>query len=268
MAPPQQSSTGCWTVEERGPLAIVTFMRPPRNLMHLLGIAELDRLAQALGARSDITAVMLHGGLPGYFVGHADLDDLLDLARGKDATGDPKSWRRALTTLEAIPQPVIAAIDGQAWGGGLELALACTLRVASPSARLGLPEVTVGTIPGGGGTQRLPRLIGPGRAAELILSGRILSGDEAHTLGVVERMLPDEEFLAAATEWAELVAHRPRHAVVAAKRALVDGMRVGFDDGIRLEGRLFIECQHNEAALLRQEATHRQYHEEDHNNPG
>ncbi|HXN60249.1 MAG TPA: enoyl-CoA hydratase/isomerase family protein [Acidimicrobiales bacterium] len=200
-------------------MAIATFTRPPRNLMHLLGIAELDLLAQEVGARSDISVLVLYGGLPGYFVGHADLDDLLDLAKGHEATGDPKSWRRTLATLEAMPQPVIAAIDGQAWGGGLELALACTVRVASSSARVGLPEVTVGTIPGGGGTQRLPRLIGPGRAAELILSGRILSGDEAYALGVVEKLFREEQFLDEVLEWAGQIAQRPRNAIVAAKRA-------------------------------------------------
>jgi enoyl-CoA hydratase/carnithine racemase len=142
-----------------------------------------------------------------------------------------------------MPQPVIAAVNGQAWGGGCELALACTMRVAAASAHFSQPEVTVGIIPGAGGTQRLPRVVGPGRAAELVLSGRVVDADEALRIGLVEAVLPDDDFLARAARWAQPIATKPRHAIVAAKRALVEGFDLPLADGLRVEGRLFVECQ-------------------------
>jgi enoyl-CoA hydratase/carnithine racemase len=117
------------------------------------------------------------------------------------------------------------------------------LRIASPRSHFGQPEVAVGIIPGGGGTQRLPRLIGTGRAAELILSGRIIDADEALRLGLVEAVLPADGFVDAAIEWAQRIAAHPAPAVRAAKRAIVDGIKLPLDEGLRLEGRLFIECQ-------------------------
>jgi enoyl-CoA hydratase/carnithine racemase len=142
-----------------------------------------------------------------------------------------------------MPQPVVAAVNGQAWGGGCELALACTMRVAAASAHFSQPEVTVGIIPGAGGTQRLPRVVGPGRAAELILSGRAIGADEAARIGLVEAVLPDDRFLEHVLDWVRPIADKPRHAVVAAKRAIVEGMELPLRDGLRVEGRLFIECQ-------------------------
>jgi enoyl-CoA hydratase/carnithine racemase len=163
--------------------------------------------------------------VPGYFVAHADLDDLAALGRGEAVAGDPGSWARAFALLDAMPQVVVAAVNGQAWGGGCELSLACTLRVAATSAHFGQPEVAVGIIPGAGGTQRLPRLVGAGRAAELILSARTIDAAEAHRIGLVEAVLPDEGFLDHVRAWVEPIATKPRHAVVAGKRAILDGLK-------------------------------------------
>ena len=116
-------------------------------------------------------------------------------------------------------------------------------RVASERAHFGQPEVAVGIIPGGGGTQRLPRLIGAGRAAELILSARIIDAAEALRIGLVEAVLPTDNFVERALEWVAPIAAKPPAAVRAAKRAIVDGLRVPLDEGLRIEGRLFIECQ-------------------------
>jgi enoyl-CoA hydratase/carnithine racemase len=138
---------------------------------------------------------------------------------------------------------VVAAVDGQAWGGGCELCLASTLRVASDRAHFGQPEVAVGIIPGAGGTQRLPRLVGAGRAAELVLSGRIVDADEALRIGLVEAVLPHDAFVERVLEWVGPIATKPPAALRAAKRAIVDGLRVPLDEGLRIEGRLFIECQ-------------------------
>ncbi len=207
--------------------------------------------------------MVITGGVPGYFVAHADLDDLLRLGRGEPIEGDPGSWPRTFALLDAMPQPVVAAINGQAWGGGCELSLACTLRVAAASAHFGQPEVVVGIIPGAGGTQRLPRLIGAGRAAELVLSGRVIQADEAERIGLVEAVLPDEGFVDAAVEWARRIADQPRHAVVAAKRALLDGMKVPLDEGLAIEGRYFLECQTAAETLAVQQIAADRYRDAD-----
>jgi enoyl-CoA hydratase len=232
-----------WTLEEHGAIALATFTRPPRNLMSMAAMGELEQLVSDVATRDDLNVLVLTGGVPGYFVAHADLDDLAALGRGEPVEGDPGSWARTFATLEAMPQPVIAAVNGQAWGGGCELSLACTLRVAAQSAHFGQPEVVVGIIPGGGGTQRLPRLIGAGRAADLVLTGRIIDATEAERIGLVESVLPDEGFVDHALEVAEAIASKPRPAVVAAKRAIIEGLRLPLDEGLTLEGRLFIECQ-------------------------
>jgi enoyl-CoA hydratase len=232
-----------WELQRRGSVALATFTRPPRNLMSMAAMTELEALLRVVAADDSLNVLVLTGGIPGFFVAHADLEDLIRLGRGEAVDGDPGSWSRALALLGSMPQPVVAAINGQAWGGGCELSLACTLRVASSSAHFAQPEVTVGIIPGAGGTQRLPRLIGPGRAAELVLSGRVVDADEALRIGLVQKVLPDNDFVEHALAWAMPIAQQPRHAVVAAKRALVDGLELPLVDGLRVEGRLFVDCQ-------------------------
>jgi enoyl-CoA hydratase/carnithine racemase len=250
-----------WEVEPRGAIAVLTFTRPPRNFMSFAAMGELGDRLEELADRDDVSVIVLTGGVPGYFVAHADLDDLARLGRGEPVTGDPASWGRTLARIESLPQPVVAAINGQAWGGGCELSLACTLRVAAASAHLGQPEVSVGIIPGAGGTQRLPRLVGPGRAAELILSGRVVQADEARAVGLVEACLPDDRFVDRVVEWLQPMATKPRRALVAAKRAVIEGLRLPFDEGLRLEGRLFVECQLGGEAVALEEAALRRYDE-------
>ena len=230
-------------MERSGNVALATFTRPPRNLMSMAAMGELEQLAGEVAADPEVAVLVLTGGVDGYFVAHADLDDLTKLGRGEAVDGDPGSWGRTFTQLESMPQPVVAAVDGQAWGGGCELSLACTLRVASERAHFGQPEVAVGIIPGAGGTQRLPRLVGAGRAAELVLSARIIDAAEALRIGLVEAVLPNDGFVARVLEWVQPMATKPRPALFAAKRAVIDGLRLPLDEGLRLEGRLFIECQ-------------------------
>lgn len=235
--------TSCFTVERHGAVAVATFTRPPRNLMSMAAMTELEGVVDGIADDESVTVLIITGGVDGYFIAHADLGDLAQLGTGEPVEGDPGSWGRTFARLASMPQPVVAAINGQAWGGGSELALAATLRVAAESATLGQPEVAVGIPPGAGGTQRLPRLIGAGRAAELILSARTVDAAEALRIGYVDAVLPDEGFAEAAIEWAGRIAAHPRAAVVAAKRAIVDGAGLPLEDGLALEGRLFVECQ-------------------------
>jgi enoyl-CoA hydratase/carnithine racemase len=150
-----------------------------------------------------------------------------------------------------MPQPTVAAIDGQAWGGGCETALACTMRIGSERAHLGQPEVAIGIIPGSGGTQRLPRLVGAALGAELCLSGRIVDAAEAKRIGLLNDVLPTEGFVDHALAWCARIARHPAPAVFAAKQAVVEGLRLPLEDGLRLEVGLFLELNASDGAQQR-----------------
>lgn len=241
--------TTTWTETRHGKVAVLTFDRPPKNWMNQLSMTELmEHLERLSKLTEEVTVVMLTGGIDGYFIAHADLDDLAKLGKGEDVGGEPRAWRRALELLETIPQPTVAAIDGQAWGGGCETALACTMRIASKRSHMGQPEVSIGIIAGGGGTQRLPRLVGSAVGAELLLTGRVFRADEALRMGVVNTLLPTEGFVAAAIEWCERIARHPPLAVFATKRAVVEGLQKPLNEGLRLEGGLFMEVNRSAAA--------------------
>jgi enoyl-CoA hydratase/carnithine racemase len=173
------------------------------------------------------------------------------LARGELPPGDPEASFKAYKLLETMPQPTVAAIDGQAWGGGCELALACTFRLGSERAHVALPEVSVGVIPGGGGTQRLPRLIGTSAALEIILTGRILKAPDAHRLGVLNAVLPTEGFVDHALAWCGRITRHARPAVIAAKRAVVEGTLLPLDEGVRFERAVFEEINRSDDAKER-----------------
>jgi len=151
--------------------------------------------------------------------------------------------------MERCPQPIIAAIGGHCFGGGLELALACDIRIASADSRLGLTEVDLAIIPGGGGTQRLPRLVGRGKALELILSAARIDATEALRIGLIERMVPAGESLKAAQEFAAVLAAKAPVALKYAKEAVVKGLALPLDDGVRLEGDLSVFLRTTEDRL-------------------
>jgi enoyl-CoA hydratase len=239
-------------VEVTAGVAVLSFTRPPNNWMDLASITELVGLLEGLASGpDDVTVVMLTGGVDGYFVAHADLDDLVARAQGEQPSGDPEAFAKATALLESMPQPTVAAIDGQAWGGGCELALACTLRVGSERAHLALPEVSVGVIPGAGGTQRLPRIVAPAVAAEIILSGRIVKAQDALRIGLLNDVLPTEGFRDHALSWCGRITRHSRAAVLAAKRATVDGARLPLAEGLRLERSLFDRLNESPAAQER-----------------
>jgi len=234
---------------ENGKIALLTFARPPSNWMNFLSMTELAEHLERLSDQSDeVTVVMLTGGIAGYFIAHADPDDLALLAKGERIEGDPRAWTRALALLETMPQPTVAAIDGQAWGGGCETALACTMRIASEQSHMCQPEVCVGIIPGGGGTQRLPRLVGSAVGAELCVTGRKVRADEALRIGLVNAVLPNENFVEAALKWCGRIVRNPPAAVFAAKKAVVEGLSMPLHDGLRLEGKLFVTANSSDDA--------------------
>lgn len=177
-------------VDARGDVMHIVMSRPPANA---LGAPLIDGLESAIDALEHGSAKVLvvSSAVPGFFAAGADIKymsklDSSEFERYRDALRSP------LERLAGCGRPSIAAIDGRALGGGLELAMACTLRFATPASRLGLPEVKLGLIPGAGGTQRLPRLVGPGRALELMLSGREVDGREGGAIGLVDVLVEDD----------------------------------------------------------------------------
>jgi enoyl-CoA hydratase/carnithine racemase len=230
---------GTFSIELTDAVALVSFNRPPMNLMSMAAMTELEGVLKQISIDPDIHAVVVTGAVPGYFVAHADLDDLARLGRGERVEGSPASWPRVCRLLEEMRQPVIAAVNGQAIGGGTEIALCCMIRIAAEAATFGLPEVTVGIIPGSGGTQRLPRLIGVGMAARMILTGEVIDARTALERRLVEVVVPDGELMDTAMAMAARIASMPAYAVAAAKRAMIDGLRLPFDQGLKLEAEMY-----------------------------
>jgi enoyl-CoA hydratase/carnithine racemase len=229
-----------WSVKQHGGVATLTFTRPPRNFLDFASMAELgDRLEELAEQSEQVKVIMLTGGVDGYFVAQGDMADLQRAGRGEAPEGIP-SWLRLVGLLRDMPQPTVAAVDGQAWGGGNELALACQLRIGSERAHLGNPEVKVGIIPGGGGSQRLPRLIGAGFAADAILRGRVFSADEALRLGWLNAVLPVDGFVDAAVAWCQEMADLPSDGLFAAKKVFVQGLELPLEQGIKLETEEFL----------------------------
>jgi len=231
-----------WQVQRHDAVAVLSYRREPENVLGFADLAELDQRLIEVGEDAAVRVIVLTGGLPGYFVAHADLADVDSLVFGTDpGPFGPDAWTNTLQRIADVPQPVVAAVNGQAWGGGFELALACLMRVASESAHLRFVEVEHGAIPGAGGTQRLPRLVGPATAARLVLGGELVTAQVALRLGIVDAVFPDDDFLAQVLAWVAPLARAPGHSLAAAKRALVDGAALALSDGLALEQRLFRE---------------------------
>lgn len=220
---------------------VVTLQRPPMNALSAELLAELAGVAEGLAKDPDLKAVVVTGGERVFAAGA----DIGQLQGPENLIGN---FRRAFDGLAALPRPVIAAIAGYALGGGLELALACDLRVASATARLGVPEILLGLYPAAGGTQRLPRLIGPARTKELIWSGRHVKPDEALAIGLVDKVVPAGEHLGAALEWAGTLARGAVVAMGLAKRAIDGGLDATLAEGLDLEAELFADAIRTEDA--------------------
>ena len=222
--------------EEDG-VEILVLKHPPVNALSTGVLAQLDARVSELAADSKARAVVLTGDGQ-YFSAGADLKEMatLDLSTAPEVV---RKGHALFARLAGLRPPVIAAINGLALGGGLELALACDLRIAGESAKLGAPEVNYGLMPAYGGTQRLPRLVGPAKARELIFTGGMISAAEALKIGLVNKTVPAGQELRAARDWAHTIGQRAPKAVQAAKRAIAEGRERPLADGIELETKLF-----------------------------
>ncbi len=226
-------------LEPRGAVSVLTLSRPAvLNALNRETLAELDRAVRAFLGDPAQRALIVTGDGETSFVSGADINELaaLDAAGAEEAS---RFGQRVFDLLANSPKPVIAAVNGYAFGGGCELALACHMRLASENAVLGLPEVTLGIIPGYGGTQRLPRLVGLGRALEIILSARRVKADEAERIGLVNRVVPREKLLDEALALAESILKTGPLAVAAALEAARHGLESNLEDGQRLESARF-----------------------------
>ena len=230
------------TQEEREGIAIVTIRRPEKlNALNQKVMKELHACFEQLRDDDAVRVVIVTGAGEKAFVAGADISELaVQSPVGGKATS--LGGQRTLDLIENLGKPVIAAVNGYALGGGCELAMACTLRIASENARFGQPEVKLGIIPGYAGTQRLPRLVGKGRALELILTGDPINAQEAYRIGLVNQVIPQKDVLATAESLARKIMANGPLAVRFAMESVNHGMEMSQAEGQFLEATLFGLC--------------------------
>jgi enoyl-CoA hydratase len=223
--------------EVDGGIGTIRLDRPPMNALNEQVQRELHAAAAEASARSDVRAVVIYGGEKVFAAG-ADIKEMVSVGYASMAErGAP--LQAAFDALARIPKPTVAAITGYALGGGCELALTADFRVCGDNTKLGQPEILLGIIPGAGGTQRLPRLIGPARAKDLVYSGRFVAADEALAIGLVDRVVAPDDVYSAAVEMVARYVNGPALALRAAKAAIDGGLDGDLASGLRLETELF-----------------------------
>jgi enoyl-CoA hydratase/carnithine racemase len=220
------------TLETTDGIGTIRLNRPPVNALNDQVTEELADAARAAAA-DEVRAVIIYGGEK-VFAGGADIKVMAEAGYAEMAARGAR-LQASVNLLAALGKPVVAAITGYALGGGLEVALAADFRIAGERARLGQPEILLGVIPGAGGTQRLPRLIGPAKAKDLVFSGRMVNADEALRIGLVDQVVPDSDVYPAAVDMVKRYAAGPALALRAAKQAIDAGLGVDLATGLELE---------------------------------
>jgi enoyl-CoA hydratase/carnithine racemase len=221
-------------VETRGRVGLIRLNRPQAlNALNRALMGELGQAIAAFEADTHIGCVVITGSEKAFAAG-ADIKEMAEASyAGMAATS--RRLQDSFTAVAKIGKPVVAAITGYALGGGLELALCADFRVAGQSAKVGQPEILLGVIPGAGGTQRLPRLIGPARAKDIVFTGRFVGAAEALAIGLVDQVVPDDQVHQAAVELVARYATGPAVALRAAKQAIDEGLDVDLDTGLEIE---------------------------------
>jgi len=242
-------------VEREGPVVIWRFSNPPRNLATLETGAELVQLVEEFDKDPKLRVGIVTSAVPGMFIQHFDVSSILEWAENMNTISDEE----AAQLLDSLPpprgiaantsKPVICAINGPLEGGGCEMALGCDFRFMSRDAFMGQPEVMAGFPPGGGGTQRLARLLGVARALELCMTGRRIYADEAERLGLVSKSCDPVELMPTVMAFAQALAAKPPLAISSIKRAIYDGADMTLEDGLILERKLFFEAIRSDDAL-------------------
>jgi enoyl-CoA hydratase/carnithine racemase len=207
--------------------------RPPMNALNAQVQSEIAAAAAQVSEDPQVRAVVIYGGEKVFAAG-ADIKEMADASYTAMAA-DSRRLQDSFTAVARIGKPVVAAITGYALGGGLELALCADFRVAGESARVGQPEILLGLIPGAGGTQRLPRLVGPARAKDIVFTGRFVPAAEALAIGLVDKVVPDAQVYQAARDLVARYASGPAVALRAAKQAIDEGLDADLDTGLEIE---------------------------------
>jgi enoyl-CoA hydratase len=223
-------------------IGLITINRPQvLNALNRLTMVELKDIAEKIAADREVSAVIVTGAGEKSFVAGADIGEMLDLSalQGRDWS---KFSQATFNAIENMPQPVIAAVNGYALGGGCELAMCCDIRIASVKARFGQPEVALGVVPAFAGTQRLPRLIGKGRAKELLFTGDQIDADEAYRLGLVNKVVPIDQLLSTAKEIAQKIMSRGPVAIHLCKAAVNAGLDMDLESAQAYEAEVFGLC--------------------------
>lgn len=223
-----------------GAVATLVINRPPANTLTPELLAELSTAIGRFAEDDAVKAIVLTG-TGRFFIAGADIRLLASIASSREGEAIALQGQAILNRIEALEKPVIAAINGVCLGGGLELAMCCHIRLAAEGSRLGQPEINLGIMPGFGGTQRLPRIVGQSKAMELILTGDPISAQEAKSLGLVSQVIPPEDLLRQAQGMARNIASKGLMALRASLRAIHNGVELDLRDGLALEARLFGE---------------------------
>ncbi|HXF98166.1 MAG TPA: enoyl-CoA hydratase-related protein [Gaiellaceae bacterium] len=234
-------------VEQEGAVALVTIDHPPVNALSAALLEELEAELSRLDADDAVRAIVLRGAGEKAFVAGADISEFPALreAAGQEG-GSARGIQRLGARMDAARTPFVAAIHGFCLGGGLELAMCCDIRVAAEDAQLGQPEIKLGLIPGGGGTQRLPRLVGLGRAMLLNLTGDFIDARTAYEWGLVEKVVPRAELHEAAMAIAHTIAERSPHAVAVLRELARTTRDLPLEEGLRREAEGFRRCLESE----------------------
>lgn len=220
-------------------IAIIAINNPPANALSSKIMEELDESIEIVLKDEEIKVAIITGTGGVIFVAGADIKEIATIentAKGQELT---TKGQAVLNKIEKSKKPFIAAINGLALGGGCELAMACHIRIGSDMAKFGQPEINLGIIPGFGGTQRLPRLVGPGKAAEMILTGDMITAKDAHRIGLVDKIVPPDDVLKQAKGLAKRITTKGKMAIAAALKAMNEGMKTSLEEGLKIESEIF-----------------------------
>lgn len=225
------------TLEDR--VAVLTVDHPPVNAFNRATVEDLDKAMDELIANEQVKVIIITGAGQFAFIAGADINEIAAVNTAEEAKEFILKGQAAFNKVEACPKPVIAAINAVALGGGLELAMACHIRIMSDRARIGQPESSLGIIPGWGGTQRLARLVGPSKAIEMIITGDPVNAQEAFRLGLANKVVPAGQVLFEAMGLAKKIASKSKLTNEAALRAIYGGLKTSLAEGLLLEADQF-----------------------------
>ncbi|MFQ5885806.1 MAG: enoyl-CoA hydratase-related protein [Anaerolineae bacterium] len=225
------------SIEDR--VALLTLDYPPMNVLNTVTVTELNDALDELLANDEVKAIVITGGGQYAFIAGADINQIASIKSPEEGRGLVKMGHALMSKIEGAKKPIIAAINGYCLGGGLELAMACHMRICNNRAQLGQPEINLGLIPGFGGTQRLPRIVGKGKALELIVTGDPIDAEEGERLGLINRVVPPEELMPTVEGMARALCEKSAPILRYALEAVNKGLEGSLEEGLALEVNLF-----------------------------